>query len=715
MSKKRLHKHKRRVPFIEQMQQTECALCCLAMVSSFYYKELSLYELRERMGNSRDGTSLFHLKKVAEQIGFESKGFRLPSSNLTEIPLPAVLFWGENHYVVLEKIDHGKFQIVDPGSGRRTLSKEDFEKQYTGYALTLVPKERFEHKKIDSVWKNFSSLITNRLKIFTTILILTLALQIFSVLMPFIIQFTIDDIIVPQNTDLLKYFILLIIFMVLFQTIFYYFRGKILIRLHNELDYQLQTDFFKHILKVPYQFFLLRSFGDLIFRASSMKIIRDQVANQIVKGFLDSIILIGLFLYMVIQSPILALITLVCAFANIAIVLISQRLLSEKNQIEIKEQSETQGIQTEILYGIFSVKTSGVEKNIYARWLGKFNRLLQAYREKGVVLNKVNTSANFLQYLSPLLILFIGAQQLLSGHITLGILVAFQSISGQFFSLTSGVVQIVNSFILTKSYLTRVEDVFDAPVEDNGGKIKKVLKGDIRLENVSYSYSKYSPKVVEDINVEIKKGQKVAFIGKSGSGKTTLANIITGLLKPDNGTVYYDDISTEYLDLTNIRKQIGIVPQTASLFNRTILENIKLHNTEASMQDVIEAAKVAQIHDEIMQMPMKYNTVISEMGMNISGGQRQRIVLAKALLNKPSILILDEATSSLDHVNESKIDNYLSEINCTRIIIAHRLTTVMNCDLIVVLDNGKIIDVGNHQQLIERSGFYSQYYREMIS
>lgn len=714
MLNKQKNRSKRRVPFIEQLQQTECGICCLAMIASYYKKDLSLYELRERLGNGRDGTSLFHLKKVCVQLDFNTKVFRTSADNLDQVPLPAILFWGDNHYVILEDINKDKFKIVDPGSGRRTLLKEDFEKNFSNYVLVAEPNEQFELEKRKSIWHSFSPLITNRLKILSMILVFTMVIQLLTIMMPILTQYTIDKIIVPKNGDLLKYFLIGIIIVALVQSTFYYIRGKILIKLNNELDYHLQTDFFKHILKVPYQFFLLRSFGDLLFRASSLKVIRDQVTQQVVQGLLDSLILIGLFVYMIIQSPLLALVIVVCAAGNILVVFFTQKALSEKNQIEIKEHAETQGIQTEMLYGIFSIKTSGIEENIYKKWLSNFNRLLAAYKEKGTVLNKMNSSVNFLQYLSPLLILYISAIQLLNGQITLGVLVAFQSIAGQFFSLTSGLVHIVNSFILTKSYLTRIEDVFDAPEEQNNGKIKKTLQGNISLKNVSYSYSKHSPEVLKDIDLEIKRGQKVAFVGKSGSGKTTLANLITGLLTPNDGAVYYDGTSTEFLDINHIRKQIGIVPQTTNLFNRTILENITLHNSQASIEDAIEAAKIAQIHDEIMEMPMNYNTLISEMGMNISGGQRQRIVLAKALLNKPSILILDEATSSLDYVNESKIDNYLKEINCTRIIIAHRLTTVIDSDLIVVFDKGRIVDYGNHQKLMGRSGFYSEFYKEMI-
>ena len=241
------------------------------------------------------------------------------------------------------------------------------------------------------------------------------------------------------------------------------------------------------------------------------------------------------------------------------------------------------------------------------------------------------------------------------------------------------------------------------------------LKGGIELQNVSFSYTKYSPPVIKNISLKIEPGQKVALVGKSGSGKSTLARIILGLYQPDEGRILYDGHDLADIDKSTLRKQMGVVPQDVTLLNRSILENITLHNPKATMEEVIQAAKVAQIHDEIMAMPMKYHTMISEMGMNVSGGQRQRIALAQALLHKPSVLVLDEATSSLDHVNEEEIDAMLQQMKCTRIVIAHRLTTVMNADLILVLDDGEIIEQGTHEELLKSSEYYRSFYKESDS
>lgn len=710
-------KHKRKVPFIEQMQQTECGICCMAMISSYYKSYFSLYELREAAGNGRDGTSLHQMRELARNLGFKADWHKVNMKKLIHIQEPIILFWDHKHFVVLEKFKNGNFFIVDPSGGRKKLTENEFDKLFTGYILTCTPDESFKRRKQKSIWKPFLKLLLDKPKLLINVVITAIVLQLFTLGIPMLIQRVIDKIIMPSREDLLSFLIIGIVFLVLFQSGIALIRGSLLITLNNFLDKKMMTHFFKHLLKLPYNFFQLRSFGDLIFRANGLRSIRDILSSQLIMGALDIGLIIIILIYMINQSILMTAWVIIISLLSILLVFFSKSVLYQKNQDEITHATSVQSFQTELLYGIFGVKTAGTEKSMYNSWEKLFNKLLLAYREKGKTLNYITTVNNILKLSGPLVVLWIGAKLVFSGEITLGALIAFHALSTQFFNLTGSIVDTFNSFLLTDSYLRRVHDVLEAQPEHmpKNPIYLKELQGEVTLENVYLKYNKHQEYILKNINLKIKPGQKVALIGKSGAGKSTLSRLILGLYEPTQGNVYYDGHHLLDIDKESFRKNIGVVPQDVSLFNRSIKDNIALHQPDASMEDIIEAAKIAKIHDEIMQMPMKYNTIISELGMNISGGQRQRLAIARALVHKPSILVLDEATSSLDHLNEKEIDNYLSSINCTRIVISHRLTSLINSDIIVVLDEGEIIESGNHEDLLRGNGFYSQYYRKLES
>ncbi|WP_342715401.1 peptidase domain-containing ABC transporter [Bacillus paramycoides] len=708
-------KHKRKVPFIEQMQQTECGLCCMAMIASYYKSSFSLYEMREATGNGRDGTSLKQMRELARNLGFEANWYKLQTEQLVDTEGPVILFWDNKHFVVLEKIVNKNYVIVDPDGGRKKLSRSEFDKFFTGYTLTCIPKKDFIRKKAKSVWKPFLKLLINKPKLLISVIITAILLQLFTLGVPMIIQSVIDRVIIPSRDNLLSIFLIGIVFLVLFQSGVSFIRGKLLITLNNFLDQKMMTQFFRHLLNLPYSFFQLRSFGDLIFRSNSLLNIRNLLSNQLIMGTLDVSLIIVILIYMINKSILMTAWVVLVSMLSILLVLLSKNILYQKNQDEITKATNVQSFQTELLYGIFGVKTAGTERSMYNSWEKLFNKLLLAYRKKGNVLNYINTLNGLLKMLGPLIVLWLGAQLVFSGEITLGALVAFHSLAIQFFNLTGSVIDTFNSFLVTDSYLRRVQDVLDSPQErkPKNPTILRALRGEIVLDNVYLKYAENQEYILKNINLRINPGQKVALVGKSGAGKSTLSRLILGLYEPTQGSIYYDGHNLLHLDKETFRKKIGVVPQDVSLFNRSIKENIALHQPDATMEDIIEAAKVAKIHDEIMLMPMNYNTIISELGMNISGGQRQRLAIARALVHKPSILVLDEATSSLDHVNEKEIDEYLSSINCTRIVISHRLTSLVNSDLILVLDNGEIIESGTHVDLINTGGFYAQYYQRL--
>lgn len=705
---------KRRVPFIEQAQQTECGLCCMAMISSYYKKQVSFYDLHEIVGSGRDGITLHALQNLAIHLDFEANWYKLKHNELSSIKLPAIIYWNNSHFVVLERIQSNDFVILDPAIGRRKIPIAGFSESYSGYILSCEPNEIFTQQKQPNVWKPFVEILFSSKKLFYFIIGITLFLQLFTVGMPLMIQYFIDNIIIPNNKEMLNLFLALIILIVLFQTAFSFMRGKLLITLNNYLDTKLMTKFFKHLLRLPYQFFQLRSFGDLLFRVNSLRNIRDILSSQVIKGLLDTTFLVTMLIYMSTQSLIITSLVVIIFTLDLLLYATTKNRIKEVNVEEIIKNTEMYSIQTEVVYSIFNIKTAGTEENIYQRWFNSFKELLVAYKRKATLFNYIDTGRSLLNTIAPLLVLWIGAKLASNDIISLGAVIALYALSQQFFALSNSVLAIINSFLLTSAYLRRVQDVWDAPPESSGANLVKVkeLKGEIELKNVSFSYTKYSPQVVKNISFKVSPGKKVALVGMSGSGKSTLSRILLGLYTPTVGNIYYDGKNINDLDKSSLRRKMGVVPQDVSLFNKTILENITMGNKDITMEEVIEACQVAQIHDEIQMMPMKYNTIVSEMGFGISGGQRQRIALARAVVNKPSILILDEATSSLDHINEQRIDEYLSNMKCTRVVIAHRLTTIMNSDLILVMENGEIIEQGNHEDLVSLNGYYSQFFNK---
>ncbi|GLI84825.1 peptidase C39 [Rossellomorea marisflavi] len=704
---------KKRTPFIEQMQQTECGLSCIAMVSGYYNGHYSLNELREFSEAGREGLNLLSLRNLARDIGFDARVLKTDScaeEELKHFKLPAILFFDANHYVVLEKVHKNYFQIIDPGYGRKKLNYKEFESKFQNIIIELRPNEEFTPKKKPPVWKDYLKHLKEKPSLITGILVTALILQLSMLLIPILIQYLIDHILLEGNRNVLFWFMTGIVSLMIIQGGFQYFRGQLLIKLNVLLDQRLMGKFFSHILRLPLKYFQTRSFGDILFRASSLRVIRDMMSTQLVMGVLNIGSVIFIFIYMMVKSPILATTVVGLALLSVIFTILNSAKLKEKNTEEVSMNSQMQGYQTEILYGISSVKVSGLEKEVYSKWEGHLDNIIRTYRKKEGFLNYINSINGVMQTVFPLIILWVGAFQVFNGSITIGGLVAFHSLCGQFFSSSNTLIHTYNSINITTSYLMRVSDVLKSKIEPNGD-VNIKLKGGVRLEDVSFSYEKQGPAILKNINLDINPGDKVAIIGGSGAGKSTLASLILGLYQPLSGNVYFDDINMKNLDLSNLRKQIGVVPQNVSLFNQTIKDNITLGNNQVSQEDLLRAIQMANIGEDISRMAMGINTMVSEMGMNLSGGQRQRVALARSLLNKPTIMLLDEATSSLDHNNENKIDQYLEDLNCTRIIITHNLASITDADLIIEVKDGIIINEGNHESMIIKSDFYQSFHQ----
>ncbi|MBW9145203.1 peptidase domain-containing ABC transporter [Clostridium sp. CM028] len=706
-------KHKKKVPYIEQMQQTECGVCCTAMLLRYYKSNESLSDLRKHLEAGRDGLKISQIKDYFRNRGFETHIYKASISNLSKLPIPAIIFWNNEHFVVLEKITESYFIIVDPALGRRKIDTLNFKKEYSNIILSINPTEVFAPKlEKKKIWKPILKNLAENKVLFFKVIMFSLVTYFINISIPIMVQYLIDEITLKNNPELLHKYILMFLGIIAVYGVVTLIRGNNLIDLQIKFDRYLNKTTIKKMFKLPYKYFEVRSKGDLLFRLNSLHVIRDIMSEQVLQGILNIGTIAFILVYMSQKSIQLTLVSIGLFLVTSILLFCIRPIIMQANQYEIVESTKLQSVQVEAVYSILGIKTTGIEDYVYKNWNDKYEKSVEKYSYRDRVLNIYNTVNSLTQTINPFIILIFGIYGYLNGNLSLGGVIAFYSLSTTFFVSGVSLFQSWNNFLLATSYLERISDITDADIEYNPENPKKLdIEGSIKLDSISFSYTTGSDPVIEDLSLDIKSGQKVAIVGASGSGKSTLSKILLGLYEPSKGDIYYDGINFKDLNKQEIRRQLGIVPQDISLFNKSIYENIKMNRENITMDDVKHAAKIAQISDEIGAMPMGYLTLVSDMGLNLSGGQRQRIALARAILSNPKVIILDEATSALDSINEIKVSNYFRDIGCTRIVIAHRLSTIIDSDVIYVMDKGRIVESGNHKELIRLNGSYASLYR----
>lgn len=705
-------KRRFRLPVILQQSEMDCGAASLAMICSYYGINLNINRLRDLANVTRDGATLYSLAEAAETLGFLAKGLRTDFQRLAQVELPAIAHWEGIHYIVIYRVTKDHVLVADPGFGLKKYIKEEFQKGWTGNLLALTPTGRLLEVEQDSTTlRKFWPYFKPHTRSFLDILLASVAIQIFGLALPLFTQVVIDQVLVYKNVELFAVIMVGMILVTSFNLIFTALRQYMITYVSQKIDNVMISGFYRQVMGLPLKFFTQRRVGDIITRVNENEKIREMLTTKTVSAILDAMTVIVYMGLMFFYNLKLALASVLFIPLFILLTLVFTPLMKKVSRQVFQKEVDLQSHMVEAVGAISTIKALNAEK--YVRWQleDKLKEVSKARMKGGLLGIAASSFGSMLQTMSSFVILFYGASLVLKGELTVGQLMAFTVLSGHVINPILGIIGLWDEFQEVRIAIERLSDVLDAePEERNPDKTIKLppLKGHIKIENLTFRYEPEGRNALQNINLEIHAGQSVALVGRSGSGKSTLANLLLKLYTPKEGKITIDGYDLRQANVTSLRRQVGVVQQDNVLFSGTIRENIAYQYPDASFQEIVSAAMLAGAHDFISAIPQGYETIVGERGMSLSGGQRQRIAIARALLGKPRILILDEATSALDTESEKIIQQNMGMIlqDRTTIIIAHRLSTVRNASLIVVLDQGVIVETGNHQQLMAAKGLY---------
>ncbi|WP_224247949.1 peptidase domain-containing ABC transporter [Hyalangium gracile] len=701
---------RRRVPFVPQVAQVDCGAACLAMVLGYYGRTVSLDEIHVAAGLTIRGISARALLEAGKRFALIGRAAKVDLDELHLLPAGTVLHWEFRHFVVFERVVRKGVEVVDPSFGRRLVPMEQFGKSFTGIALLFEPSDEFKTGNSSKSSGRYVRMLLQERPTLVRVAVMSLLLQLFSLALPSLTGAVVDRVVPNGDQTLLNILAAGMAALALFQFLSSLVRAHLLLHVRTLLDTRLTLGFLDHLVHLPFSFFQLRSAGDLINRLNSNSTLRELVTAGALSGLLDGSLVLVYLALLFAGSWQIALLAVGLSLLQVLVFAFSkgrQRDLMAKN---LEVSASAQNYEVEMFAGIQTLKAMGLENRAVQHWSNLYVDVLNVTLERGRLQAITDSITSTLRMASPLAILTVGAMQVLDGEMSLGQMLALNALAVGFLTPISNLVSIGLQLQVVGSYLERVDDVMRAPREQQPSARRHTPKllGSVQLENVSFRYGANSPMVVQDVSLRIEPGQFVAVVGRSGAGKSSLAHLMLGLYLPTGGVIRYDGMPLQDMDLQELRQQMGVVLQSPSLFRGDIRRNIAFADPTLPLEKVAEAAARAQVHEDIMAMPMNYETVLSEMGASLSGGQRQRLAIARALVHEPAILLLDEATNALDAKTERAVQDALAKLKCTRVVIAHRLSTIREADVILVMNQGKLVEKGRHEELMALGGHYAE-------